>query len=128
MQSLLAGLTIVTAARGFAVDRHEFELVWPALCDPGRKAVHEQVRINPIHHRAQPIGTGNPEVELGESPQERQVRLSPVNDVVIVVAIRDRPAHHQEQHLAQRIGDLPGLTRVLDLGKVIEQKPQPWLG
>jgi hypothetical protein len=88
----------------------------------------EQVRINPIHHRAQPIGTGNPEVELGESPQERQMRFSPVNDVIIVVAICDRPAHHQEQHLAQRIGDLTGLTRVLDLGKVIQQKPQPWLG
>ena len=56
------------------------------------------------------------------------MRLSPVNDVVIVVAIRDRPAHHQEQDLAQRIGDLPGLTRVLDLGKVIQQKAQPWLG
>jgi hypothetical protein len=37
------------------------------------------------------------------------------SQLIIVVAICDRPAHHQEQHLGQRIGDLTGLTRVLDL-------------
>jgi hypothetical protein len=68
-------------------------------------------------------------VELGKAAQERQMRRAPINDVIVIVAARDRPAdHHQEQHLAQRIGDLPGLPRILDLRKVIEQRAQPRLG
>ena len=63
-------------------------------------------------------------MELGEAAQERQMRLAPIDDVLVIVAARDRPAHHQEQHLAQRISDLPGLARVLDLRKVIEQQAQ----
>jgi hypothetical protein len=40
----------------------------------------------------------------------------------VIVAARDRAAHHQEQHLAQRIHDLPGLPRILDLREMIEQR------
>lgn len=54
-------------------------------------------------------------------------RVAPIDDVVIVVTVRDRPAHDQKQHLAKRIGDLPGLPRILDLRKMIEQKSQPRL-
>jgi len=111
----------VAAARSLAVDRHEIKLVRPAFRDPGRKAGLEQVRVDAIHYRAQPISTGNAVVELGKAPQKRQMRIAPIDDVIIVVAVRDRPAHHQEQNLAQRIGDLPGLACVFDLGKVIEQ-------
>jgi hypothetical protein len=121
MQGLLAALAIVAAARGLAVDRHEIEFVQPAFRDPGRKAGHEQVGIDPVHHRAQPIGAGNAVVEFGKAPQKRQMRLSPIGDILIVVAVRDRPAHNQEQNLAKRIGDLPGLPRILDLRQVIEQ-------
>jgi hypothetical protein len=46
MQSLLAGLAIMAAARGLAVDGNEIGLVWPAFGDPRRKAGREQVRIN----------------------------------------------------------------------------------
>src|SRR2546425_8335293 len=92
------------------------------------KQALEQVRVDAIHNRAQPISTGNAVVELGKAPQKRQMRLAPIDDVLIVVAVRDRPAHHQEQNLAHRIGDLPGLTRVFDLRKVIEHQAQPWLG
>jgi len=67
-------------------------------------------------------------MELGEAAQERQMRLAPIDDVLVIVAARDRPAHHQEQHLGQRIGDLPGLPRILDLREVIEQQAQPRLG
>jgi hypothetical protein len=70
MQGLLTGLAIVAAARGLAIDRHEMELVGPALRDPGRKAGREQVRIDPVHHRAQPIGTRDTVVELGKAPQK----------------------------------------------------------
>jgi hypothetical protein len=56
------------------------------------------------------------------------MRRAPIDDVVIVVAARDRPARHQEQNLAQRIGDSPQLSRILDLRKMIEQQAQPRLG
>jgi len=118
----------VAAAQGLTVDRHQIELVGPALRHPGRKAGHEEVWIDPVHHRAQPIGAGNSVVELRKASQERQMRLAPIHNVLIVVAVRDRPTHDQEQNLTQRIGDLPGLPRILDLRKVIEQQAQPWLG
>ena len=63
-KGLVAGLAVMAAARGFAIDRHQLELVRPALCDPGRETVHEQRGINPVHHCAQPIGAGNAKVEL----------------------------------------------------------------
>jgi hypothetical protein len=56
------------------------------------------------------------------------MRFAPINDVVIIVAARDRAAHDQEQHLAQRISDLPRLPRILDRRQVIEQHPQLRLG
>ena len=49
-----------------------------------------------------------------------EVRLAPIDDVVVIVAARDRAAHHQEQHLAQRIHDLPALPRIRDLGEMIK--------
>jgi hypothetical protein len=39
----------------------------------------------------------------------------------VIVAARDRAAHHQEQYLAQRIHDLPALPRIRNLGEVIKQ-------
>jgi hypothetical protein len=88
----------------------------------------EQVGVEAVHDAAQPIGAGDTEVELGKATQKAQVSLAPIDNVLVIVAARDRPAHHQEQHLAQRIGDLPGLPRILDLRKVIEQQAQPRLG
>jgi hypothetical protein len=104
------------------------KLVRPAFRDPGGKARLEQLRIDPVHHRTQPIDARNAEVELGKLPQERQMRPAPIDNVIIVIAVRNRPANHQEQHLAERIGDLPGLSRILDLSEVIEQQTQPRLG
>ena len=50
-------------------------------------------------------------VELGKAPQKRQVRVAPIDDVFIVVAVCDRPAYDQKQDFTKRIGDLPGLPR-----------------
>jgi hypothetical protein len=36
----------------------------------------EQVRIKPVHHRAQPVDAGNTVVELRKVPQKRQVRIT----------------------------------------------------
>src|SRR5262249_15622595 len=115
---LRPGLAVMGAARGFAIDGHQVELVRPAFCDPGRKAVHEQVRIDAIHDAPQPIGTGNAVVKLGKAAQEGKVRRTPIDDIVVIVAARDGPTHHQKQDLAQRISDLPALSRILDFGKM----------
>jgi hypothetical protein len=50
--------------------------------------------------------------------------FTPIDDVVIVVAARDRTAYHQKQHLAQRIGDFPRLPRILDRRQMVEQQAQ----
>src|ERR1700694_654866 len=56
------------------------------------------------------------------------MRFAPISDVLIIITARDRAAHDQEQHLAQRISDLPGLPRILNPRQVIEQHPQLRLG
>ena len=65
-------------------------------------------------------------MKLGKAAQEGQMCLAPIDDVVVIVTARDRAAHDEEQHLAQRIHDLPSLPRIRDLGKVIEQEAQAW--
>src|SRR5260370_42681354 len=100
MQGFLTALAIVAAPRSLSIDGYEIGSVGPAFGDPGRKAGCKQVWIDPIHDSPQPISAWNAVVELGEAPQERQMCITPINDVVIIVAARDRPAHHQEQHLA----------------------------
>jgi hypothetical protein len=55
---------------------------------------------------------------------EARYALPPIDEVVLIIAGRDRAARHQEQHLAQRIHDLPGLPRMRDLRTVIERRAQ----
>jgi hypothetical protein len=51
--------------------------------------------------------------------------FDPFADVVVIVAARDRAGHHtRKQHLAQRIHDLPGLPRTLNLREGMEQRAQ----
>lgn len=64
---------------------------------------------------------------LGVSSQKANVMLAPIGDLVVIVAARDRCAGDQEQHLAQRIPDLAGLPRVVDLSEMVEQQPKPVL-
>jgi len=40
--------------------------------------------------------------------------LAPQSDVLVVVAIGDRPAHRQKQKFGQRVGDAMRLARILD--------------
>ena len=128
MQGLLPPLAVVAAPRGLAVDGHKVGLGRPALGHPRRKAGREQLRIDPVHDRPQPIGARDAVVKLTETPQERQVSLPPIDDVVIVIAAGNRAAYHQEQNFPQRIGDFPRLPRILDHRQVVEQQPQPRLG
>jgi hypothetical protein len=61
-------------------------------------------------------------VELRKAAQERQMRFAPIDDIVVVIAARNRSAYDEEQHLSQWIRHLPGLPRIFDGRKVIEQQ------
>jgi hypothetical protein len=61
------------------------------------------------------ISARNAAVELGKAVPKDRYRVALIDDVIIVGAVRDRPAQHQEQNLAKRIGHVPSLPRILDL-------------
>jgi hypothetical protein len=58
---------------------------------------------------------------VGVRARSGEERVAPIDDVVVIVAARDRAAH-QAQHLAQQIRDFSGLPRILDLREGIEQR------
>ena len=59
-----------------------------------------------------------------EATQERQMRFAPFGDPFVIVAIGNRAADHQQQHLRQRVRHPPRLARVFDDGKMVEQRPK----
>ena len=124
MQGLGALALIVRAPRGLAVDGDEVGTVRPHLGHPALEATLEQDRIDPVEQDAQPALAGDAVVEGREAAQELQVMPAPGGDVVEVVAGGDGAADHQQQDLAQRIHHPPGLARVLELGKVLQQQRQ----
>jgi len=60
-------------------------------------------------------------VELAEAAQEREMGFAPVNHIVVVVVRSDGGAHDQQQHLGQRMGDAPGMTRVRHRAEMVQQ-------
>lgn len=65
-----------------------------------------------VHQAAQPIGTRDAPVEGQEATQERQACIAPVDDVLVIVAGRNRAADHQQQNLGQRVSHPPRITKV----------------
>jgi hypothetical protein len=61
-------------------------------------ATRKKGRRPAVLRRLQPIGAWNAVVELGKAAQKRQMRPAPIDDIVMVVAVCDRPAHRQEQN------------------------------
>src|SRR5215217_4977405 len=57
-----------------------------------------------------------------EAAQERQVRLAPFGDPLVIVAIGDGATHDQQQHLRQRMGYTPLIPRVIDDRKMVQQQ------
>src|SRR3546814_10337033 len=55
------------------------------------------------------------------------MRLAPGGDVIVVVAVGDRAADRQQQHLRQRMRHTPRIARVLDLRKMLQKRRQPRL-
>jgi hypothetical protein len=59
-----------------------------------------------------------------ETPQEREMRLAPGRDPLVIVAIADRPAYDEQQHIGQRMRHPPRFARVFDNREMIEQLPK----
>ena len=115
-------LPVVAAARGLAVDGDEPGLLRPALAHPGGEGGGEERGVDPVHQDGEPALAGHA-VRVGQMPAEEiEVRRPPGGDVLVIVAVGDRAADHQQQHLRQRVQDAPHVARVLDLGEVIEQR------
>ena len=56
--------------------------------------------------------------------KKADVRRSPRRDRLVVVAVRDRAAHHQQQHLRQWMRNPPRIARVLDAAEMIQKRPK----
>jgi len=128
VQRVSAPGVVVAAPHALAVDGHKVGAIGKGLLDPGQKAGGEQRPIHPVHQRRHPVGAGNAMVVGREATQEVQVRLAPGDDVLVVVTVRHRPAHGQEQHFLERVGHLPGLARVAEGGELVQQQGQSRLG
>src|SRR3546814_7693344 len=70
----------------------------------------------------QPAPTRHAVVIGQKAPQEREMRLAPGGDVIVVVAVGDRAADRQQQHLRQRMRHTPRIARVLDLRKMLQKR------
>ena len=117
-----AGTPVVAAARGLAVDRHEAGLLRPAFPDPGGEGGGEEAGIDPVHQDGEPALAGHAML-VGQVPaQEVEMRRAPGGDVLVVVAVGNGAANHEQQHLGERMQDPPHVARVLHLREVIEQR------
>lgn len=75
----------------------------PGLPHPGGEGGGEQGRVDAVHQNGQPAPARDA-VRVGQVlAEEIQMRRTPVGDGIIVVAIGDRAADHQQQHLTQRV-------------------------
>lgn len=121
VQRRLAPTPVVRTPRGFAVDRDLIDRARQHVGDERAKAGRKQVRIDPVHHDPKPIGAGHAPVIGRKTAPKRQMGVPPQDDVVVVVARRDRRADHKRQNLAQRVHHLARLTRVRDGREMIQQ-------
>ena len=124
MEGSLTGGAVVAAAGGLAVDGDELCPVGPGLAHPGGKGGRKQRRADAVHQNGQPAPAGDAVCVGQVLAQEAQMRLTPVGNGFIVVAIGDRVAHHQQQHLTQWMQDAVDVAGIVDVGKVLQQGGQ----
>jgi hypothetical protein len=99
MQRRRPDAAVMTAPRRLAVDGDEVGPVGPHLPHPCREAGGEQPGVDPVHQQGQPAAPGNAIVIRQNSAQKRQMRLAPGGDMIVIIAVGDRPAHHKKQNL-----------------------------
>ena len=107
-------LNALTAPKRLSIDGDLFGIVQPAGAPPIRKACRKERRIDPVHHHRQPAAARNTVIIRQKSPQKIQMGLTPLRDVVVIVAVRDRPARRKQKDLLQRISDTVRLPNVLN--------------
>ena len=95
MQGLEPLAMIMGAARRLPVDGDELVAVRPEGGYPALEAASEQGWMDAVHQVAQSACARNTMVEVGEAPQEVEMMLSPIGDVVEIVAGGDSCAGHQ---------------------------------
>ena len=118
---------VMRAAGGLAVDGDEVGAVGPGGAHPGGEGGGEQGGVDAVHQDGQPASARDAE-PVGQMPtQEGQMRLAPGGDVIVVVAVGDGAANHQQQDLGQRMGDAADIARVGDGGEVIQQDSEAGL-
>jgi putative transposase len=92
------------------------------LTHPVGEGGGEQRRVDPVHQDGQPALARDAILVRQVAAEEAEMRRAPGGDVLVVVAVGDGAADHQQQDLGQRMQNPPHVTRVLHLGEVVEQR------
>jgi len=124
MQRRPSAATIEAATRRLAVECDQSRGLRPERRRPRHEDLREELRVDAVHRDAQPAGARQAVVIGQEAAQETEIVLTPLDDLVEIVAGADRPAHHQQQHLRQRMRHPPGFPIVRRRRETIRQHPQ----
>ena len=103
-----ARAAVVAAARGLAVDGDEVRPFGPGLAHPGGEGGGEQRRVDTVHQDGQPAPAGDAVLHRADGGAGSPDGLAPRGNMVVVVAVGDGAADHQEQDLGQRVGNAHG--------------------
>jgi len=112
---------VVSPPRRLAVDGDELMAARPLCRHPILEAVREQRRIDPIEEMAQPTFAGDSVMIVQEPPQEVEIMLPPVGNLVEIVTGGDRRAGHQQQYLLERVHHPPGFAAIVEVGKMLQK-------
>ena len=86
------------------------------------KAAAKSAGLIAVHQDGEPALAGHA-MHVGQVlAQEVEMRRAPGGDILVVVAVGNRAADHQQQHLGERMQDPPHVAWVLHLRKVLEQR------
>jgi hypothetical protein len=110
----------VAAPRGLAVERDEGRRVVAHRASPIHETGREEFGVDAVHQDVEPATARHAVVEGQKAAQKFKMHLAPGGDVIEIVAGRDRPADHQQQHFAQRMRHPPLLARILNDRKMIQ--------
>src|SRR5215218_3787326 len=75
--------------------------VRPGRPHPGREGGREQARIDAVHQLREPAPARHAMMIGQIAAQHRQVLFAPFGHQIVVLAVADRPAHHEQQRLRQ---------------------------
>lgn len=124
MQRGLVLGAIMTATRGLPIDGDELGSLRPGLAHPASEGRREQRRIDAVHEQGEPASARHAVLIRQIAAQEADVGLAPRCNSVEVIAIGHGGADDEQQHLAKRMRDAPGLARVVNDREMVEKRFQ----